>query len=158
LRRLTSDEASPFNEVEAQKRLAFDSAIREHLGDSLTLGPSDNTSGDLVKSLSEEEATCDPDSVMDFDRTIFTPYEDEVEVPAVMPEADMTDASGKPINQQSMTDLLINAEVLLPQGESEQMAKVLRQAVDDDGKVIGTFNNNPILNTIVMRSSSLMGL
>jgi hypothetical protein len=95
---------------------------------------------------------------MDFDRTIFTPYEDEVEVPAVMPEADMTDASGKPINQQSMTDLLINAEVLLPQGESEQMAKVLRQAVDDDGKVIGTFNNNPILNTIVMRSSSLMGL
>jgi hypothetical protein len=48
-----------------------------------------------------------------------------------------------------MTDLLINAEVLLPQGESEQMAKVLRRAVDDDGKMIGTFNNNPILNTIV---------
>ena len=66
-----------------------------------------------------------------------------------MPEADMTDASGKPINQQSMTDLLINAEVLLPQGESEQLAKVIRRAVDDDGKIIGTFNSNPVLNTLM---------
>jgi hypothetical protein len=148
LRRLTRDEASPFNKAEARKRAAFDDAIRDKIGDSMVLGPGEYTDSSLVHSL-EEHANGDPTSVLDFDPDEFVPYEDEVEAPASMPQADMTDASGKPINQQSMTDLLINAEVLLPQGGGEQLAWVLRCTVDDDGKVIGTFNDNPILNTLV---------
>lgn len=41
------------------------------------------------------------------------PYEDEEQPVMNLPEADLTDSSGKPVGQQSMTDLLINAEVLL---------------------------------------------
>jgi hypothetical protein len=56
-----------------------------------------------------------------------------------------------------MTNLLINAEVLLPQGESEQLAKVLRRSVDENGKLIGTFYDNPILNTLVYEVEFLDG-
>merc|ERR1712110_155262 len=59
------------------------------------------------------------------------------------------DASGKPICQQSLTDTLINAEIMLPQGEEQVLAKVLRRSVDENGRVIGQFNENPILNTLV---------
>ena len=54
-------------------------------------------------------------------------YESNDELATVndVPEADAVDATGRPINQQSVTDLLINAEVLLPQGDSQQMAKVI---------------------------------
>jgi hypothetical protein len=148
LRRLTRDESSPFNEPEARKRAEFDAAIREKLGDSMMLGPAEHTTGNLVHQTEEFDFE-DPTSVLEFNPDEFIPYEDEVEAPAVMPHADLTDSSGKPINQQSMTDLLINAEVLLPQGESEQLAKVLRRSVDEEGKLIGTFNDNPILNTLV---------
>ena len=58
-------------------------------------------------------------------------------------EVDIVDASGKPINQQSFRDVLINAELHLPQGESEQLARVVRRSVDADGKLIGTFNVVP---------------
>ena len=58
-----------------------------------------------------------------------------VEVSAATPAADLFDASGKPVDRQSMTDMLINAEVLLPQGEKMQMAKVVRRTVDENGKV-----------------------
>ena len=61
----------------------------------------------------------------------------------------MLRVSSKPILQQSLADTLIIAEVKLPQGESEVLAKVLRRSVDEDGKVIGCYNENPILNTIV---------
>ena len=149
LRRLTADEASPLNTVEVQKRSQFDSAIREKLGDSMGLGPDEYTDGKLVRSADDAADLDDPTSVMDFDPDTFTPYEDEVEAPAVMPQADMVDSSGKLLNQQSLTHLLINAEVLLPQGEEEQMAKVIRRVVDSDGRVHGTFNENPILNTLV---------
>ena len=66
-----------------------------------------------------------------------------------MQAADAVDSMGRPINQQSVTGLLINAEVLLPQGDSRQMAKVVRRAIDSDGLVIGEFNENPILNSLV---------
>ena len=55
----------------------------------------------------------------------------------------------KRVNQQSANDLLINAEVLLPEGEHKHMAKVLRRAVDEDGNLVGTFNEFPALNTLL---------
>ena len=64
-------------------------------------------------------------------------------------EADIVDAAGKPLNQQAVSDILLNAELHLPAGEHEQLAKVVRRAVDEDGRLIGSFNKNPILNTLV---------
>ena len=66
-----------------------------------------------------------------------------------MPEVDFVDAKGKPITDQSMTDLIINAEVLLPQGKGTHMAKVVKQALDKEDQMIGSWNENPILSTLV---------
>ncbi len=54
-------------------------------------------------------------------------YEDDVDrgAPSI-PEADFVDATGKPVLQQSFTNTLINAEVLLPNDESTSLATVLR--------------------------------
>ena len=124
LRRLRPDEVSPSNESECQKRAAFNEAIKENLGDSLTL-PEKPT-----------REAMDPMNNFDYDDG------DELDANNVVPEADAVDAAGKPINQQSMADLLINAEVLLPQGETQQMARVIRCSVDSEGKVIGNLDGN----------------
>ncbi len=77
-------------------------------------------------------------------------YEDDVDggVPLI-PEADFVDAVGKPVLQQSFTDMLINAEVLLPHKESTAVATVLRRTVHENGHMIGTYYDNPLLNTMV---------
>ena len=54
----------------------------------------------------------------------FVPYEDNEELPRTIPENEAVDARGKPISQQSVTDMLINTEVLLPHGEKLLAAKV----------------------------------
>ena len=69
--------------------------------------------------------------------------------PTVSIEADCVDANGNPILANSLTDVLISAEVLLPQGEEQQLAKVLRRLVDQDGQVIGQHHKNPLLNTLM---------
>ena len=45
----------------------------------------------------------------DYDRSLHTLYEYEIDSPTAVPEADLIDAAGKHVNQQSVTDLLINA-------------------------------------------------
>jgi hypothetical protein len=64
-------------------------------------------------------------------------------------EADLVDGAGKPIMMHSLTDTLINAEVLLSKDDSAAIARVARRAVDSKGKMIGTWDENPILNTLV---------
>jgi hypothetical protein len=49
----------------------------------------------------------------------------------------------------SLTDALINAEVLLSKDEATAIARVVRRSVDSSGKVIGEWNANPIMNTLV---------
>ena len=108
LRRLRPIELSVTNEAEATKRAEFDAAIKEDLGDSITPAP--------IK----QKQWIDPMNKFDYDEMDEDDYEN------IFPEADAVDARGSPINQQSVADLLINAEVLLPQGEAQQMAKVVR--------------------------------
>ena len=47
----------------------------------------------------------------------FISYDDEQQGSNYLQEADAIDDTGKPMNQQSITDLPINSEVLLYQGE-----------------------------------------
>ena len=132
LRRLRAEELSITNEVEIERRAAFDADIKRLLGDSISNPP--------------QEIEADP---MDPHHTFDDNTDDEEAFANILPEADAVDSTGKPINQQSVADLLINAEVLLPQGESQQMAKVIRRSIGPDGKIVGAFDENPILNTLV---------
>ena len=75
-------------------------------------------------------------------------YEDDEFTPVEIPTAEIIDATGKPIYMQSLTDGLINTEVLLPIGDSHAMATVISAALDDSGMLIGEHNDNPLLNTL----------
>ena len=143
LRRLTADELAPGNDTEAEKPRTFTQAIKQKLGDSITLGPYKRNN--LVM---DEEDQDDPHA-MDWNPDTFTPYAEE-EGDSVQPmEAGIVDADGKRLNQQSANDLLINAEVLLPEGEHKHMAKVIMRAVDENGQLIGSFDEVPALNTLL---------
>ena len=92
---------APTNLVEKAKREAFDEEIKLILGDSLTL-PDE-----------PRREAMDPMNNFDYDE------EDDLAADNVIPAADAIDSTGKPINQQSVADLLINAEVLLDHGETQ---------------------------------------
>ena len=96
--RLTSDEYSESNEVEKAKRTVFNLNINSNLGDSIKLS---------LMALPEFVE-------QDWDAE---PYDDEVKKPLELFEADLVDAYGRPILMHSLTDVLINAEVLLDHGD-----------------------------------------
>ena len=130
IRRLKKDESSASNEVEAHKRASFTADITSKLGDSIKL-----PSAPMPKW---EEPDWDDE-----------PYGDEETSPVEPFEADLVDAAGRPIMMHSLTDALINAEVLLDKDDSAALARVIRRAVTSNGKVVGEWNSNPILNTLV---------
>ena len=131
IRRLTLDEYSVSNEVELAKRTAYNADVRKKLGDSIKL-----PSKTLPKFVQQ-----------DWD---LEPYDDDEVNKLLEPfEADLLDAAGRPILMHSLNDVLINAQVLLDYGDSAALARVIRRAVDSDGKVIGSWDSNPILNTLV---------
>ena len=79
----------------------------------------------------------------------WTNYEDDENEPRTIPE------NGVPLDNfnVSLTDALINAEVLLHQGEdnSEPLvkARVLKHLTDENGNLIGHANENLILNSLM---------
>jgi len=129
IRRLTV--AKMNSESELKKRTAFDEAIRILHGDSMSL---------LVQPVVPDDT-----DLSDF----ITDEDGEHDEPIVIPEEDPVDATGKAIFEKPFTDMLIHAEVLLPQGENMQSAKVQGRSKDLDGNTIGSFANNPLLNSII---------
>ena len=81
----------------------------------------------------------------DDDVTFDLPFD---EVAPEIPEADITDAEGQPLHPSSASEILMNAEVLLPQGEDMRLEKVIRRNVELIGKFIGDYNGIPTLNNI----------
>jgi hypothetical protein len=77
------------------------------------------------------------------------PYEDDDEVLPFIPDADLKDAAGNLFEVCSVADALINTEVMLPNGDSMAIAKVVCRGVDNEGCLVGTFNDNPLLNTLL---------
>ena len=122
LRQLRPDELS--SEVEIAKRAAFDTQIKLRNGDSFTVPA--------------KEHTLNPQDLWD--------AEDR---PIPIPEADAMDEKGTPLSPNSIDDTLINAVVVLPHGESDNLAKVIRRSLDVNGQVIGNHNEDPILNTCI---------
>ena len=77
------------------------------------------------------------------------PYEDDHKTKFHVPDTDIKDAGGKPFENKLLADTLINAEVLLPNKDRQAIARVVRQATDEDGCLIRTFHKNPLLNTLL---------
>ena len=124
MRKLTSSELH--NDSEKAKRKQIDEKIKARLGDSMSFPPK-------LKA---------PD---------FIPYHDDVEPdPLHIPDNnDPVDVNGIPLYEKPITDYWINNEVCLPQGEKNTHAKVIGRSKDADGNVIGTYDDNPFLNTMV---------
>ena len=79
------------------------------------------------------------------------PYEDGIEPdPIKFPEDnDPVDTDGKSVFEKPITNQWINAELNLPQGNTLQSAKVIGQAKNSDGEVVGIYDEIPFLNTLV---------
>jgi hypothetical protein len=130
VRPLTDDEnRQPV--IQHQKTL-FMEMIRDKYGDSLTV------------AVGSKQPNVNPD---DDESNDYLPYEDEEEIPRTMPESEALDYNGKPINMKSITDQLVGLELNLPQGEEMLPARVIGLSMDDNGRIIGNANENPILNT-----------
>ena len=130
LRPLTPGELSVTNVAEVEKRTEYTAAIRKKLGNSL-----------MLPTVSKLPTVKD-----EFELDL---YEDDEFIPMAIPAAEIIDATGRPVVMQSLADGLINAEVLLPIGDSKAMATVISCAVDDDGRLIGEHNDNPMLNSLM---------
>ena len=62
---------------------------------------------------------------------------------------DILDLTGRILEQQPAFDKIINAEVMIQNGNKMSMGKVARQSLDTDGRMTGTYHDNPFLNTIM---------
>ena len=122
LRRLQPDELS--SEVEISKRADFDSKIKISHGDSFT--------SPAKEHMPNPQYPWDGE-----DRTI------------PIPEAGATDEKGTSLSPNSIVDTLINAKVVIPRAESDNLAKVVRRSLDFNEQGIGNHNKDPILNTCI---------
>ena len=126
MRRLTPDEL--VCDLEVKNRADFDAATKLRYGDFFTL---------------PKKMRGNPQEADDICELIFD------EVAPNIPETDIVDDQENPLHPTPETDILMNAEVLLPQGEELRLAKVIRRRVELDGRVGGNYNDTPILNTIL---------
>ena len=81
----------------------------------------------------------------------FSPYEydSEKNTPLLIPETEAVDSTSLPVLQQPVTYRILNNQVYVPQGEIMQVAKVARNILDEDGELVGTYSENPMLNTLM---------
>ena len=61
---------------------------------------------------------------------------------------DVLDSMGRILEQQLAFDKIINAEVMIQNGDVMAMGKVARQSLDADGRTTGSYHDNPFLNTV----------
>ena len=61
---------------------------------------------------------------------------------------DILDSMGRILEQQPAFDKIINAEVMIHNGDEMEMGNVVRRSLDADGRMTGTYHDNPFLNTI----------
>lgn len=116
------------SETENDKRKLFDALIAKRHG----------TSMNKPKPHSSEEDKA------------FDEYEDPDEDARIIPDIeDTVDSTGKLINQQPAYDAILNAEVRMNVGNEVTCGTVKRRALGPDGKVVGTYDENPMVNTMV---------
>ena len=120
------------SETEKKKRETFDALIERRLGSSIK--PPNATRGTPSND----------------DLDAYEEYYDDDENQRIIPDIeDAVDANGRLLDQQPAYDKLINSEVQLQQGESIAVGTVKRRALGPDGHVVGNYDDNPIMNSIV---------
>ena len=124
IRKLTPAEMS--SSTEEQKRNYFDAIITKKLGNSMSMPP---------KPLPDDYIT-----YADDDETGINPLPDDND-PLSLP--------GHSALESPISDRLIHAELYLPQGEHMASAKVVGRAKDGDGLPIGTYDDDPMQNSMV---------
>lgn len=125
LRRLLVSELH--SNSEKKKRSIFDDIIRSKLGDSMKMPPKP-----------------DPNEQ-------YTPYSDdcEAELLNLPDDNDPVDSTNTAVFEKLVTDRLIHAEIHLPQGEEMKAARVIKRCLDENGELIGTYDDNPMLNSLL---------
>ena len=112
--------------MEKKKRVTFDALIERRWGTSIT----------PPKASSDDSA--------------WQEDHDDDESPRQMPDIeDTVDANGQLLCQQPAYDKLINAEVLLQHGDTMQTGKVIQRSIGAEGTTLGSYDDNPFLNSII---------
>ena len=126
---MTAEWHSP---VEEKKRNVFDALIARSMGTSINPPP---TTEDRDPTIEEHTNQNDLDN--DMNEPVKSPDHE-----------DIIDSMGRILEQQPAFDKIINAEVMIQNGDEMAMGKVARQSLDADGRMTGTYHDNPFLNTI----------
>ena len=96
-----------------------------------------------------ENESSDPVKPEEHDDFAFDERESDEEEPRGWVDGDPVNKDGTPVFEHSLSNTLINADVLLPQGEELAKCKVKGRHVGPNGEVTGQFHKNPLLNSIV---------
>ena len=118
--------------IENMKRDVFNALIERRMGTSINPPP---TTED--RDLTTEEST----NQNDLDNEMDEPVES-------LDHEDILYSMGRILEQQPAFDKIINAEVMIQNGDEMAMGKVARQSLDADERTTGTYHDNPFLNTI----------
>ena len=118
--------------VENKKRDVFDTLIERRMGTSIN--PPQTTED---RDPTTEELTNQNDLDDKMDELVESPDHE-----------DILDSMGRILEQQLAFDKIINAEVMIQNGDETAMGKVARRSLDADGRMTGTYHDNPFLNTI----------
>ena len=74
---------------------------------------------------------------------------DDAEEPLEPLDEDPLDTDGGNVFEKLVNKLLIHSEVLLPQGENMVTVKVKRYSKNIEGDIVGEYNKDPMLNSII---------
>ena len=115
------------SDIEAEKRMAFNKAIKEKLGDGVT-----TAAMNLKESLPLDELEYDSDD----------------EKPIIQSMGNPVDNAGREMNVYPAYDKMLNQKVIIPcDGEIKEGQVQCRTRKDGEGHV-GTYSDNPFHNTI----------
>ena len=118
--------------VENKKQGVFDALIERRMGASINPPPTTEEQDPTT-----EELTNQIDLDHEMDELVESPDHE-----------DILDSTGRILEQQLAFDKIINAEVMIQNGDEMAMGKVARRSLDADGRMTGTYHDNPFLNTI----------
>ena len=118
--------------VENKKRDVFNALIERRMGTSINPPPTTEYGDPTVDDLTNQNNLDD-----EMDELVESPDHE-----------DILDSTGRILEQQPAFDKIINAEVMIQNGDEMAMGKVARRSLDADGRMTGTYHDNPFLNTI----------
>ena len=126
--------AEQHSAVEHKKRDVFDALVERRMGTSINPPPTPEDQDPAMEDPTNEN---------------FLDDDDEMDGPAESPNhEDILDSMGRILEQQPAFDKIINAEVMIQNGDEMAMGKVTRRSLEADGRTTGTYHDNPFLNTI----------